>query len=204
MFVVKPILRIAGEGSHMKVSREQVAENRRRILAEAGRLFRARGFEAVTVSDVMTAAGLTHGGFYGYFGSKEDLIAAALEDVLATASPMPRDLDRYAEAYLSAAHREDRAGGCPVAALGAETIRHSSQARAAMTDGLRRQIDRLSEGAAGADPETRRQSAIGSWATLVGAMVLARMSDDAKLSDEVLAQARAWIGRQNGDEHNHP
>ena len=179
----------------MKVSREQVAENRRTIMAAAGRLFRERGFEAVTVAEVMKAAGLTHGGFYGYFKSKDELIAAALADVLAAGSPMPRELDQYAEAYLTMGHREDCAGGCPVAALGAETIRQSSKARAVMTEGLRMQIDRLSDGSAGSDPVARRQAAIGSWAAMVGAMILARMSDDATLSDEVLTQTRAWIAR---------
>ena len=71
----------------MKVSREQVAENRRRILDAASRLFRGNGFEAVTVAEVMKAAGLTHGGFYGYFKSKDDLIAETLAHALAAGSP---------------------------------------------------------------------------------------------------------------------
>ena len=65
----------------MKVSREQVAENRRTILKAASRLFRERGYESVTVAEIMKAAGLTHGGFYGYFASKDELIAGALADV---------------------------------------------------------------------------------------------------------------------------
>ena len=66
----------------MKVTREQVVENRRKILEAAGRLFREKGFEAVSVAEVMNAAGLTHGGFYGHFQSKDDLIAQTLEHVL--------------------------------------------------------------------------------------------------------------------------
>ena len=101
----------------MKVSREQVLENKRTILEAAGRLFRERGFESVTVADVMKSAGLTHGGFYGYFKSKDDLIAQALAEVLGRAATPPPELAVYAERYLSAAHRSNVAGGCPVAAL---------------------------------------------------------------------------------------
>jgi TetR/AcrR family transcriptional repressor of nem operon len=176
----------------MRVSREQVAENRQRILDAASRLFRERGFADVSVADVMQAAGLTHGGFYGYFRSKDDLIAEALAH-LASTSPRVGDLDAFVATYLSPAHREDRAGGCAVAGLGGEVARQPTAARAAMTEGLRRQIEQLSRDAPGADDAARRLAAIGSWAAMVGAMVLARVSDDPALSDEVLAATRAWL-----------
>ena len=185
-------------GVAMRVSRKQVAENRRRILEAAGRLFRAKGFEAVTVAEVMRAAGLTHGGFYGHFGSKDDLIAQTLAYALLAGEDRQRsraevDLARYAAGYLSPRHRDDLAGGCPTAGLGAETIRQSPEARAAMTAGLRRRIELLSEGAPGASAAEKRRVAIGSWAAMVGAVILARLSDDPQLSDEVLEQTRAWI-----------
>jgi TetR/AcrR family transcriptional repressor of nem operon len=185
-------------GVTMRVSRKQVAENRRRILEAAGRLFRAKGFEAVTVAEVMRAAGLTHGGFYGHFGSKDDLIAQTLAYALLAGEDRQRsraevDLARYAAGYLSPRHRDDLAGGCPTAGLGAETIRQSPEARAAMTAGLRRRIELLSEGAPGASAAEKRRVAIGSWAAMVGAVILARLSDDPRLSDEVLEQTRAWI-----------
>src|SRR5215211_1568681 len=103
----------------MRVSREQVAENRRKILEAAGRLFRERGFEAVTVAEVMQAAGLTHGGFYRHFKSKDDLIAQTLAHALADDAAGETDLARYARDYLSPAHRDNVTGGCPVAGLGA-------------------------------------------------------------------------------------
>ena len=138
----------------MRVSRKQVAENRRRILEAAGRLFRAKGFEAVTVAEVMQAAGLTHGGFYGHFSSKDDLIAQTLAHALLAGENRQRsraeiDLARYAAGYLSPRHRDDLAGGCPTAGLGAETIRQSPEARAAMTAGLRRRIELPERGRAG-------------------------------------------------------
>jgi TetR/AcrR family transcriptional repressor of nem operon len=180
----------------MKVSREQVLENKRTILEAAGRLFRERGFEAVTVADVMKSAGLTHGGFYGYFKSKDDLVAQALAEVLGRAAAPPADLAVYAERYLSPAHRSNVAGGCPVAALASETTRQPGGARAEMTAGLKAQIERLSRIAPG-DPARKRRAAIGSWAAMVGAMILARMSDDAELSDEVLSETRAWLAVQD-------
>ena len=177
----------------MKVSREQVAANRQTILEAAGRLFRAQGFEAVTVADVMKAAGLTHGGFYGYFKSKDDLIAQTLAHVSADKGPIEIDLARYAESYLSQRSYQDVAGGCPMAALGCETTRQKPEARAAMTKGLRQHIERLSRSAKGKTATEKRRAAIGSWAAMVGALIMARFSDDPKLSEELLAQTRAWI-----------
>lgn len=178
----------------MKVSREQVAENRRRILEAAARLFRAKGFEAVTVAEVMKAAGLTHGAFYGHFQSKDDLIAQALAHVLRASTPAHADLTAYAEGYLSPRHRDDVAGGCPTAGLGGETLRQGAEARAAMTEGLRRQIETFARTAPGDTPASRRQAAIGAWAAMVGAVILSRVSDDPDLADEILDATRAWIG----------
>jgi TetR/AcrR family transcriptional repressor of nem operon len=103
MIGVKPTLSQRREIAHMKVSREQMGENRRRILDAAGRLFRDRGFEAVTVAEVMREAGLTHGGFYGHFRSKDDLIAAALAELVVASEPGPLALPAFAARYLSPA-----------------------------------------------------------------------------------------------------
>jgi TetR/AcrR family transcriptional repressor of nem operon len=176
----------------MKVTREQMAEHRQRILDCASRLFRAHGFEAVTVAAVMQAAGLTHGGFYGHFKSKDDLIAETLAHVLRPGSGAV-DLADFAKRSLAPRHRDDLAGGCPTAGLGAETIRQGPAARAAMTEGLRGQIQRFSAAAPGASAAARRRAAIGSWSAMVGAVVLARLSDDPALSDEMLAETRAWL-----------
>jgi len=181
----------------MRVSREQVTENRRTIIEAAGRLFRERGFEAVTVAEIMNAAGLTHGGFYGYFGSKDELIAEALADALTQTTTGPLDdLSTYTAEYLSRSHRDDVARGCPTAALAAETIRQPNGARTEMTTGIKQQIERLSRVAAGRTSAQKRRTAIGTWAAMVGAMILARASDDRVLSDEVLDQTRGWLEAQ--------
>ena len=189
----------------MRVSREQVTENRRTILEAAGRLFRERGFEAVTVAEIMQAAGLTHGGFYGYFGSKDELIAEALAETLTQTTTGPvGDLATYVGAYLSRSLRDDLARGCPTAALAAETIRQSAAARTEMTTGIKQQLERFSNVAPGRNAAERRRTAIGTWAAMVGAMILARASEDPALSDEVLDQTRAWLETQAKDRGRRP
>lgn len=181
------------ENFEMKVSREQMAENRRRILDAASRLFRDKGFDAVSVAEVMKAAGLTHGGFYGHFNSKDDLIAQTLAHVLAANSAGGLDIRAYADAYLSPRHRDNAAGGCPIAGLAAAIRHQTPAARSAMTEGLRSQIHRIDAALPELDPADRRRAAIGSWAAMVGAVILARAVDDPALSDEVLEQTRSWI-----------
>lgn len=178
----------------MKVSREQMAENRLRILDSASLLFREKGFEAVTVAEVMKAAGLTHGGFYGHFESKDDLVAQTLSRALEANADRKLDFDAYIDSYLSPAHRDNPGRGCPTAGLVADTRHQSPAARAAMTEGLRAQIDRISKACPGKTETDRRQAAIANWAAMVGAVILARAIDDPEFSDEVLARTRAWIG----------
>lgn len=187
----------------MRVSREQVAINRQKILGAASRLFRERGYDAVTVADVMSAAGLTHGGFYGYFKSKDELIAQTLEHLIDQGDTGEANLARYAARYLSSEHRDNIADGCPTAALGAETVRQTPEARAAMAAGLRKQIERLSARGS-SDDDTydaaqARRAAIGGWSAMVGAVILARLVDDPVLSDEVLKETLAWIEHQDAD-----
>ncbi len=177
----------------MKVSREQMAENRQRILEVASRLFREKGFEAVSVAEVMKAAGLTHGGFYGHFDSKDDLIVHALGHAIGNRKGASLDLRAFLDEYLSPRHRDNAAGGCPIAGLAADTLRQASEARSAVTDGVRAQIDWIFEKLAGLDETDRRREAIGSCSAMVGAMILARTTTDPALSDEILKETRAWL-----------
>lgn len=180
----------------MKVSREQMAENRSRILTEAGRLFREKGFEAVSVAEVMKAARLTHGGFYGHFRSKDDLIAQAIGH--ATGSQSATDgIDAWIDAYLSRLHRDHSGLGCPTAALAGLMRQQAPEARASMAQVLAGQIDNLADAMPGADAAERRLAAIGSWSAMVGALILARSIDDTALSDELLSKTRAWIDDRN-------
>lgn len=176
----------------MKVSREQVAENREAILKAAGQLFREKGFDTVSVAEVMNAAGLTHGGFYGHFSSKDDLIAQTLAYLLERAS-RDFDLKPFVARYLSAEHRDNAATGCPTAALAADTRQQSAAAREAMASAQRGHIDRLSGKMEGKRAAARRRAAIGSWSAMVGAVILARSVDDPDFADEILKETGAWI-----------
>lgn len=177
----------------MKVSREQMAENRRRILDVASRLFKDKGFDAVSVAEVMKAAGMTHGGFYGHFSSKDDLVAQTLAHALAADSFGDGEFSDFVRSYLAPRHRDNPGKGCPTAGL-ADAIRHQvPAAKAAMTAGLRAQIARLEQSLHKAGSADTRRAAIGSWAAMVGAVILARSTDDEDLSDEILKQTHAWI-----------
>jgi TetR/AcrR family transcriptional repressor of nem operon len=176
----------------MKVSKEQVAENRAKILGAAAMLFRARGVDNVTVADVMKEAGLTHGAFYGYFGSKEELVAQAFAHILNT-TPAAPTLARYAAGYLSPKHRDDRAGGCLFAALGTEAARAPADIRRELTQSVRRRVEEFEKTAAGKSSAAKRRAAIASWSAMVGAVILSRIVDDPALSDEILAATRSSI-----------
>ena len=197
IFMIVVMYKVKGFGdTHMKVSREQVAEHRSRILAAAARLFRLRGFDDVTVAEVMKDAGLTHGAFYGYFPSKEALIAEAVGCALPpapdSASPR-RPAAQYADGYLNVKHRDNRATSCLFSSLGTEAARGSAELRRSMTEAVRRRIGHLSAEAEGDTPREKRRAAIAAWSAMVGAMVLARIVDDEKLSKEILGETRASL-----------
>lgn len=183
----------------MRVSRDQMQANRLRILDAASRLFREKGFEAVSVAEVMKAAGLTHGGFYGHFDSKDDLIAQAIGHIFTVQEDGGGrgrgggDLATYLDAYLSSGHRDSIGEGCPTAALVADIRRQAPAARLAMTEGFRSQIDRVAKAIPEADAAGARRQAVGTWAAMVGAVLLARAIDDPALSEEILRETRSWI-----------
>lgn len=194
----------------MKVSREQAALNRERIVDVAAKLFRERGYDGIGVADLMKNAGLTHGGFYGHFASKEDLMAEACERALrgsvagfeqkiAGAATPAQALERITSAYLSAAHRDAPGLGCSVAALGADVARLAPHVRHTMTEGVQRQLAQLAslmpaqaDGAGPVDEQARRQAMV-RYATMVGAVVMARAVDDAALSDDILQTVAASL-----------
>ena len=186
----------------MKVSREQAAQNRERIIEAAAQLFRERGFEGIGVADLMKEAGLTHGGFYGHFSSKDDLIAEAsaraLTRSLALLSNLPErasgdPLSTIAGAYLTSKHRDDPGTGCLLAALGSDVSRQRPAVRRAVADHVRAAVELLTKLIPGKAKAARRQKAISTYATLVGAMVMARAVDNRELSQEILEAARASV-----------
>ena len=187
----------------MRVSREQVRENRQRILEVAGRLFREKGFEGAGVDEIMEEAGLTHGGFYGHFASKAELAEQACALALGRATerwkalahgPPGTGLAEMIRSYLSKKRRDDPGSTCVMAALGGEVARRSDAVRATVTDGVRAQIGILEGVVRGRSKGERREKAIATLSGMVGAMVLARLVDEPALSDEILDDAAAAFG----------
>jgi len=186
----------------MKVSREQAAQHRERILDAAAQRFRERGFEGIGVADRMKEAGLTHGGFYGHFSSKEDLIAEASARALAQslarwgkmADRAKGDpLSALAGAYLTNRHRDNPGAGCLLAALGPDVSRQGQAVRRSVSGYVRSAVDLVAKLVPGKSKAARRQKAISTWSTLVGAMVIARAVDDPALSQEILDAGLATV-----------
>src|SRR5271170_2772633 len=186
----------------MKVSRIQAAENHERILDIATRLFRERGIDGIGVADLMEAAGLTHGGFYGHFESKEDLVVQACARAVSrmrqnwttvvdqsTGDP----LEALAATYLTPKHRDGAGRGCPMAALGPEIARQGPAVRRAFTDELRPFLEYLSGIVQGSSSGVRRQKALAAYASMVGALVISRTVDDIPLSNEILAAVASTL-----------
>lgn len=186
-------------------SRTEVAEKRQVVLDVAARLFRERGVEAVSVSEVMAAAGLTHGGFYGHFSSKEALAAEACGhafgdsrarwDALAP-EPGGEGLARLLEHYLGAAHRDAPGKGCAAPAFLAEAARDApgGAVRRAYAEGVRGLAVAMESLLPPSVKRRRRERALLALAAMVGAVSLARaVGEDDPLSEELLAAVRAEL-----------
>jgi TetR/AcrR family transcriptional repressor of nem operon len=180
----------------MRSTRAQTAANRERIIAEAARQFRARGFAGIGVAELMQGVGLTHGGFYGHFASKEELMQLACRravgDMLgewrsriAAADGDP--LVAIVAPYLSPEHRDRPDTGCLMAALGPDVAREAEPVRRTVTECLGEVLATIEACIPAPDAGERRRQAILVFSTLVGAMVTARAVADPALSDEILA-----------------
>jgi TetR/AcrR family transcriptional repressor of nem operon len=181
----------------MRVSREKAAENRARIVETAARLFREEGFDGVGLDAIMSAAGLTHGGFYGHFGSKDDLAAEAVTRALQHGIEKQSrytNLSDLVSGYLSRRHRADRANGCAIAALGGDIVRQGEGVRSVLTTSVRGQLVRISRLLRSGTAASRRRRAITTLAGMVGALTLARAVNDPGLSEEIVEAARDTFG----------
>ena len=169
----------------MRYPAKETAAKHDRIVREASRLFRERGFNNVTVGEVMKAAGLTHGAFYAHFGSKQELQEAAVAygqgisaDRARRCGATKKGRRAYAEQYLSVRHRDNPGGGCTMAALAQEIARSTPEIKTVFERGFEEILS-----AGGGD----RKEAIFQTAALIGGVVLARAVQDPQLSDEILA-----------------
>lgn len=195
----------------MRKSKAETAETRCRIVDSASFAFRANGIEGTSLNDLMAAAGLTHGGFYRHFGSKDQLVAEActlgfeamVESVreACAAAPGscpeagPAGLMAVANAFLSANNRDERVASCPFTSIGSELARADQATRHAATDGLRRAVDLLAQQFQTTCPEAARSRAVAALSAMVGGLTLARIVDDATFSDAILSDVKALIER---------
>lgn len=178
----------------MKVSKEQVRENRMRIVETASELFRERGYDGVGVAELMSAAGLTHGGFYKHFVSKVDLLSEAMSCGFIRSAERSTgvDLETFVEYYLSRQHRDEMGKGCVMSALGADSARQSETIKATFAAGIEQQLAVLGNENSGEG--CTRADLIDTIAHLVGALVLSRACPDSSaLADEILDVCRSRI-----------
>jgi TetR/AcrR family transcriptional regulator, transcriptional repressor for nem operon len=171
----------------MRYPEKETAEKHARIVEEASQLFRERGFDDVTVAEVMKKAGLTHGAFYSHFASKEALMAAAVAHAMKASvrdvkksSATAQGRRAYLGRYLSTRHRDSPAAGCAMAALSGE-IRNEPEVKSAFTAEVKETIEAM-----GGD----RGAALVALAAMVGAISLARAVDDEAFSREILREVR--------------
>ena len=176
----------------MRYPAKETAAKHDRIVKEASRLFRERGFENVTVGEVMKAAGLTHGAFYAHFGSKHELQEAAVAHGQALSAGRARSYGAtkkgrkaYADRYLSPWHRDTPGDGCTMATLAQEVARSTPELKAAFEKGFEKILS-----AQGGD----RSEGIFQTAALLGGVVLARAVQDPRFSEEILRSVRQKLG----------
>jgi TetR/AcrR family transcriptional repressor of nem operon len=178
-------------------------KTREKILDAAAAAFRTRGVAGAALTEVMRRVGLTHGGFYAHFKSKDELIAAALKFVnairlarfkeVAAKSPEGSQLAAAVDIYLSSRHREHPENGCSIATLGSELVREDGKARHQMNDNVRAWLELFSQFATGANAKDRMRQATGTFAAMIGGIILARCTEDPHESDRILADVRAFL-----------
>jgi len=182
-------------------SKADKAESHDRIVQVASTRFREVGVDGIGVADLMKEAGLTHGGFYRHFGSRDELVAEAIERALhdgsqaafdaVAKSPLGKQALLFAliDWYLGTGHRDQLATSCAVTALAGDVARSDARVRAAYTRQVDRYLELFTKLLDGDRPKVRRARAVAAWATLVGAVSMARAVNDDKLSREILRTA---------------
>ncbi len=183
----------------MRYPAAETAEKHARIVEQAGRLFRERGFSGVSVGEIMKETGLTHGPFYNHFASKEALIAESLAQAsrmslagVAGASPNAAGKAAYIASYLSPAHRDAPGAGCLMAALGCDISREPG-VRPTFTTHLKTTLERMASHFPWSSKRHERRDTIRTLSAMVGAMVLARAVDDEALSEEILRETLSGL-----------
>ena len=190
----------------MRYSREHKQETHAKIVKKAAVLLREKGAHGIGVADHMKEAGLTHGGFYAHFDSREALVIEAFAYAMdrstehwrriSEQTPPDKRLATIVQSYLTPVHRDDPGHGCAVPALGAEIARESPKTRKAFAAKLDQMIDMLADQMPSTPRKAARKRAVATLATMMGALVLARVAGTGEFSDEILSIGReAALGR---------
>src|ERR1700743_655799 len=190
----------------MRYSREHKLETHARIVKRASVRLREKGAHGIGVADLMKDAGLTHGGFYAHFDSREALVIEAFAHAmdrstehwrkLAERTPPEQRVAAIVDSYLTPVHRNDPGHGCAIPALSAEIARESPKTRKAFAAKLEQMIDALAAQIPDLPRKAARKQAMAAIATIMGTLVLARVSGNGEFSDEILNAGReAVLGR---------
>jgi TetR/AcrR family transcriptional repressor of nem operon len=190
----------------MRYSREHKLETHARIVRKASVRLRERGAHGIGVADLMKDAGLTHGGFYAHFDTREALVIEAFAYAmdrsrerwrkLAEKTSPDKRLATIVDSYLTAVHRDDPGHGCAIPALGAEIARESPKTRKAFSAKLDQMIEMIAAQVPATPHKASRKRALGTLATMMGTLVLARIAGSGDFSDEILGAGReAVLGR---------
>jgi TetR/AcrR family transcriptional repressor of nem operon len=185
----------------MKKSKVETAKTRQRIVEVASEVIRNKGIDATGVAEVMAAAGLTHGGFYRHFGSKEELVTEALatsrKDFVAGAvhaAGLGADaMLKHLQEYVAPSHRDDIGSGCQLAANGSEIVRADAKTRHNATEGFRLIFEKAAPFMRSQDDEGQTEMAISVLTNMIGALTMSRMVDDPALSKKILDVTRRRI-----------
>jgi TetR/AcrR family transcriptional regulator, transcriptional repressor for nem operon len=190
----------------MRYSKEHKQETHARIVKKASVRLREKGAHGIGVADLMKEAGLTHGGFYAHFDSREALVIEAFAYAMdrsterwrkiAEQTPPDKRLASIVETYLSPVHRDDPGHGCAVPTLGAEIARESPKTRRAFAAKLDQMIDMMADQILDLPRKAARKQAIAALTTMMGTLVLSRIAGSGEFSDEILGAGReAVLGR---------
>lgn len=180
----------------MRKSRTEAAETRRKIVATAASAFGSSGIQATAVSDIMSAAGLSHGGFYRHFESKDQLVAEACAEGMKSAVESartaagecrgPKALHEAIERYLSPDHVDNRTGGCPLSLMGSELARADDQARTAAIGGFQDLVEVFASQYRDLGRADYQERALFTVSAMVGAVTISRIALDPKLAGDIL------------------
>jgi TetR/AcrR family transcriptional regulator, transcriptional repressor for nem operon len=184
----------------MRYSRDHKLETHARIVKKASVRLREKGAHGIGVADLMKDAGLTHGGFYAHFDSRESLVIEAFAYAMDRANerwrslaeqiPPDKRLATVVDSYLTPAHRDDPGHGCAIPTLGAEIARESPRTRKAFAAKLEQMIETLAADIPGLPRKAARKLAIATLASMTGTLVLARIAGNGEFSNEILAAGR--------------